>query len=132
MKLIASLLLLVTSTSAMALQLPSRKYCDLHENYEARVVKQTEDRFNVGEVTRTDLAKAQLDQVDIQMQCGDILRGNTSIENSYCAIAGSLAQTYADGVSEEGRAGQRSSIEVDEANTRLLDVQAACEPSTTK
>ncbi len=83
-------------------------------------VKHVNDRFNVGEVTRTDVANVELDLLQVRYECRDILA------KDYCSAAIGFANQIVAGVQEEARAGQRTTLEVIVAKKALIKLNGLC------
>ncbi|MGZ3711226.1 MAG: hypothetical protein ACXVBE_05690, partial [Bdellovibrionota bacterium] len=84
------------------------------------VVKQVNDRFNVGEVTRTDVAKAELDQLQVRFECRDILA------KDYCDSATKLAALIVAGVKEEAAHGQADTMDLLAAQKQAIQINGLC------
>jgi hypothetical protein len=80
-----------------------------------------QDRFNVGEVTRTDVKQSQLELLNTQLGCNQILI------DDYCNVAVEAAATMVQGITEEARQGQRTAKEVDDAQAMQDDVTDRCQ-----
>lgn len=85
-----------------------------------KYVEMTKDRFNVGELNRSDVALVELAQLDLRYECRDILAAD------YCQAAQPLAQSVLDGLRELSRVGQVSTAEILVAENRLIKIQGAC------
>lgn len=81
----------------------------------------TQDRFNVGEVTRTDVATAEFQLLNLSLQCREIAK------EQYCNEAPKVAQTILYGTIEEARLGHRSEADVSAARQTLRTVTVRCQ-----
>ena len=124
-----TILILATmiSSSAFAVTLPSRSECQARQDSAVEAVEAVEDRFSVGEVTRTDVARTKLSLVDIRISCADIVRGSTGKKGSYCSQANmTLLETYVNGVKEEVQVGMRDAMEYSVAKDYEITMRANC------
>lgn len=121
MKKVLLLSLVLSAVSAAAIELPSKKVCAARENLSFQILKQTRDRFNVGEVTRTDVAQTEIAYLNVQLQCASIVR------DTYCASAPEQAGFVAYGMREEAKAGMRTTLDVETAELELINIKAICE-----
>jgi hypothetical protein len=119
MKSLFIVLAMFTSLSATAGGWDPQICTDRVYNYEW-LRNLTQDRFNVGEVTRIDVAAAELALLKAQYECGRI---GIAL---YCGASKQQATYYRDGVVEEARVGQRTSLEVIEAYDRYYQILNEC------
>jgi outer membrane protein TolC len=121
MKLLALLLLAAAaSTGNSAHAETSRTTCRELIANSNELVKHVNDRFNVGEVTRTDVALAELDLLEVRFECRDIL------VQDYCVSATKSATDIYEGTKAEARSGQRTTAEVLAAQKALIRVNGIC------
>ncbi len=127
MKSILILTTLMTS-SAWAVALPSRSECKAREANAIEAVTAVEDRFKVGEVTRTDVAMTKLSLVDVQLVCANIIRGSAHEAGTYCSQANAdLLNTYVQGVIAEVNVGMRDQADLLRAKDYEIVVKNICQ-----
>ncbi len=78
------------------------------------------DRFNVGEVTRTDVAAAQLLSLKARLDAKEM------IKIQYCYEAPEVAEILVAGMQEESRLGMREPAEVKASEKTKADVTSYC------
>lgn len=76
--------------------------------------------FDVGEVSRTAVAKAELRVLNAQKICSEIA------QEKYCAEAAASAEVYYLGIREESRVGQASDDDVLKASLTRQAIRNAC------
>ena len=82
---------------------------------------QAKDRFNVGEVTITEVASAEVNELNVRFECHNILMAD------YCAaIVPKVAFVY-EGVKEEAAVGQRTMLELSAAKLQLTKLKGLCQ-----
>jgi hypothetical protein len=86
-----------------------------------KVLALTEDRFNKGEVTRTDIAGDQGAVAMAKFSCGIILR------DEYCKTAITAADTERAGVKEEMQVGMRTADDYLRALQKYFALRISCE-----
>lgn len=112
---------------ASALNLPSREVCAEKIVQAQDLVEYANDRFQVGEVTRTDVNEAIIDLADIQLECAVITRGDLTQAGSYCSQAYvDASEQYLAGIVEEQRFGSRTVQAVKAAKVRIVERRAIC------
>lgn len=79
------------------------------------------DRFNVGEVTRTDVELAHKYLLDMQYFAGDLDKA------AYCSAATDAQNLVLQGMEEEARVGQRTVEEVLQAKRDLSALNITCQ-----
>lgn len=99
----------------------SPKVCDQRIEVMTKFYEHTKDRFNVGEVTRGDVAASELALAFAKYECG-----RTDVKE-YCKVAVNAAEVQQQAIAEEAAIGQRTTIEVIEANYKLFLVKNECE-----
>lgn len=119
MKLLGALLVMFSAVSANA-ELINRSYCDLRAKTVEDEYKAMQDRFDVGEVTRTDVWGAELAVYDVQFDCRLIHM------DDYCAATLDVGEKYLAGVTEEAQFGMKTSLDVQAAQLRLAKYTATC------
>src|ERR1044072_15094 len=119
--MLKSALISVAVLSAVPAFASSRAVCLIKIGRAASNYKTVQDRFNVGEVTRTDVKQAQLQLLNTQLGCHQILI------DDYCNIAVEAASPMVQGIEEEARHGQRTEQEVSAAQVMQDDVTDRCE-----
>lgn len=82
---------------------------------------QINGRFGVGEVTRTDVAIAELAKLQARFDCGRITKAE------YCTPAMTAVLALINGTREEANAGQRTVKEIVEAVERGFEIRNVCE-----
>ena len=87
---------------------------------ESNALRRVHGYFAAGEVSRTDVAKAELNLYQAQLQCQSITK------EKFCASAPRAANTMAVGTLEESRVGMRTDDELTEAERREDQVKAFC------
>lgn len=108
------------STTISAFADTNRTTCGELLNIANRTLKQIEDRFNVGEVTRTDVNKAKLNVLQLRFDCREILIGD------YCTQAPAIAEELARGVREEANAGQATTLDVITSEKEAILIRGVC------
>jgi hypothetical protein len=122
------LLTLIAISSVSAFAVPSRHECDLRDADVAHDVKLALDRFGVGEVTRTDVDFAKINQLNEQLECAAVVRGNVDTDGSYCSKDNyDLMTEYVNGIKEEAQAGQRTSADVTDARRLQISMRVICD-----
>lgn len=84
------------------------------------VYDQAQDRFNTGEVTRTDVEQAHRFLLDMQV------RAKVIDQATYCPAALEAQKMILAGVKEESRVGQRSTADVVASLRELWRLRAEC------
>ena len=108
---------LVANSAMASSQTICRAQVQAAEHDFARV----QDLFNVGEQTRTDLATAELNLLDIQFDCRAILFAD------YCAKAPALATQILTGIIDEARVGMRTQNDVLQARAKSFAIAGLCQ-----
>ena len=83
-------------------------------------LKIAQDRYQVGEVDYTQVARAELDLLEVQFQCRAILF------NDYCEKALPVARRRLDGVMENEKVGLGSIAETHAARKELAVLEGLC------
>jgi hypothetical protein len=121
------LLSILIGSSAFALEMPTRKICSARETMAQKNLRLVNQRFGAGEVTRVDVLRLELDLLDIELTCGDLIRGSDQSASSYCGQAIGKVADFVKGISEETLSGQSTDRDKQLAEFRQIDVQAICE-----
>lgn len=77
-------------------------------------------RFGAGELNRTDVAIAELAYEEARFECGRITR------SVFCRSALRSISTYLNGINEEARIGQRTTLDLVQARLRFYKIRNEC------
>jgi len=84
------------------------------------LLRATQDRFAVGEVTRTDVQQAEMFVLEMKFQAGKIAKAD------YCAAIIPVVEGAVQGVVEEEKVGMRTIEDVIKARMEMHRVKALC------
>ena len=110
----ATLLTILLGASAGA-------YSDEAVSDAEELLKQVKDRFERGEITRTDVAQAEYHVLEMKYRAGLIAK------RTYCRQAPPFLEARGSGTLEESRFGQRSTQDVIEFKREYFKVKQLCE-----
>lgn len=83
-------------------------------------VAAAKDAFRVGEYTKTDLAAAQMNLLNVKRACGYITI------DSYCTEALAATETLVQSVQSEASVGSRTNQDVLDAQNKRFELEALC------
>jgi hypothetical protein len=120
--------LLICGNFAMA-DLPSRQICANEVSVGQAMLLQIKNRYDAGEISKSNLNLAVLVLNDIQLKCANIVRGSATVAGSYCAQDNldAVAQ-YAKSMKENFDVNSVSASEFIAAQERKAVMDAACAP----
>jgi hypothetical protein len=84
-------------------------------------VKQVTDRFQRGELTRTDVAQAQHHLLEMKYRAGLISK------RSYCRQAMPILETRGKGIEDEARVGQRTTRDLTDHKREFYKFKLLCD-----
>lgn len=113
------ILFLMVSSQVFAVDYSLTTCKSIVPEFEA-ALKMTQERFSVGEITRTDLSRASLDLLNVKFDCRQI-----AFED-YCAQALNEAADYLASIIEDERVGQRGLDEVSVARREVQFYKNRC------